>query len=137
MYSQLKAPIVRIFARSGNIAGMGFLVSEDSVLSCSHVIAAALGIAEDAPNPPTDTISLDFPLIAPGQQLCAHVSFWQPIRSDGGGRGARSHDSRSLYDSERYAGQGMASTGATGSSPQSISWPLCISRAGCLGLLWP
>ena len=85
MYSQLKAPIVRIFARSGNIVGMGFLVSEDSVLSCSHVIAAALGIAEDAPNPPTDTISLDFPLIAPGQQLGAHVSFWQPIRSDGGG----------------------------------------------------
>src|SRR5438876_1063186 len=136
MHTQLEASLVRIFATRGNIVGMGFLASERSILSCAHVITAALSIAEDTPDMPTTAISLDFPLIAPGSYLSARVSFWQPPQPDGGG-GARSHDSRSLYDSDRCAGQGMSSPGATSSFPLPISRPLCISRAGCLGFLWP
>src|SRR6266496_2788372 len=85
MHTQLEASLVRIFATRGNIVGMGFLASERSILSCAHVITAALSIAEDTPDVPTTAISLDFPLIAPGSYLSARVSFWQPPRPDGGG----------------------------------------------------
>ena len=85
MHTQLEASLVRIFATRGNIVGMGFLASERSILSCAHVITAALSIAEDTPDMPTTAISLDFPLIAPGSYLSARVSFWQPPRPDGGG----------------------------------------------------
>src|SRR5215471_3167139 len=85
MHTQLKAAIVRIFATQGHIVGMGFLVSERTVLSCAHVITAALRIAEGTPNPPTETILLDFPLIAPDRYLRAHVNFWQPPQPNGGG----------------------------------------------------
>ena len=85
MHTQLKAAIVRIFATQGYIVGMGFLVSEGSVLSCAHVITAALHIAEDTPNAPTATILLYFPLIAPDHYLQADISFWQPPQPDGGG----------------------------------------------------
>src|SRR5215471_15716705 len=85
MHTQLKAAIVRIFATQGYIVGMGFLVSERAVLSCAHVITAALHIAEDTPDAPTATILLDFPLIAPDHYLHAHISFWQPPQPNGGG----------------------------------------------------
>src|SRR6266496_2927193 len=85
MHTQLEASLVRIFATRGNIVGMGFLASERSILSCAHVITAALSIAEDTPDMPTTAISLDFPLIAPGSYLSARVSFWQPPQPDGGG----------------------------------------------------
>ncbi len=85
MDTQLKASIVRIFATRGDIVGMGFLASERSILSCAHVITAALSIAEETPDVPTTAISLDFPLIAPGCYLTAHVSFWQPSQPNGGG----------------------------------------------------
>ena len=85
MHTQLKASIVRIFAARGDIVGMGFLASERSILSCAHVITAALNIAEDTPDVPTTAISLDFPLIAPGCYLSAYVNFWQPPQPNGGG----------------------------------------------------
>jgi hypothetical protein len=85
MHTQLKASIVRIFATRGDIVGMGFLASERSILSCAHVITAALSLAEDTPNVPSTAISLDFPLISPGCYLSAHVSFWQPPQPNGGG----------------------------------------------------
>src|SRR6266536_2179938 len=85
MHTQPKASIVRIFATRGDIVGMGFLASERSILSCAHVITAALSIAENTPDMPTAAISLDFPLISPGCYLSAHVSFWQPPQPNGGG----------------------------------------------------
>src|SRR6266536_3279619 len=85
MHTQLEASLVRIFATRGDIVGMGFLASERSILSCAHVITAALSIAENTPDMPTAAISLDFPLISPGCYLSAHVSFWQPPQPNGGG----------------------------------------------------
>lgn len=59
---EAEASIVRIFAADGTVVGTGFLVEEASVLTCAHVVAAALDIAEDAPTKPEVQVYLDFPL---------------------------------------------------------------------------
>ena len=76
-----KASITRIYDNYGEVVGAGFLVSEKYVLTCAHVITEALGICEDAPEVPRTAISLDFPLVAPGEILTACVVFWKPVAS--------------------------------------------------------
>ena len=55
--------------------------SLDQVLTCAHVVAAALGLPEDAPETPQAKVHLDFPLIAPAHILTARVIHWQ-LESD-------------------------------------------------------
>ncbi len=74
-----KASIVRIYHSSGAVVGAGFLISNECVLTCAHVITQALGIAQNIQETPTEPINLDFPLIAPGEKLTANVVFWQPV----------------------------------------------------------
>jgi WD40 repeat protein len=81
---QLTASIVRLFTSGGAVAGAGFLVSQRHVLTCGHVVAQALGIPQDSPDPPTGQVQLDFPLIQPGQVLAARVVCWKPVRAGPG-----------------------------------------------------
>src|SRR5205823_2099871 len=74
-----------IFASDGDIVGTGFLVGEMVVLTCTHVVATALGIAADEPVAPEQSIKFDFPLVASGCRLSARVIFWQPIQADNSG----------------------------------------------------
>jgi hypothetical protein len=74
-----KAAIARIYNTSGAIVGAGFLVSDRHLLTCAHVVTAALGIATETVEMPTAFLELDFPLIAPGQKVPAKVVFWQPV----------------------------------------------------------
>ena len=74
-----KAAIARIYHSNGAIVGAGFLVSDRHLLTCAHVVSAALGIAPETVEMPTTTLELDFPLIAPGQKVKAKVAFWQPV----------------------------------------------------------
>ena len=74
-----KAAIARIYHSNGAIVGAGFLVSDRHLLTCAHVVTAALGIAPETVEMPTTTLELDFPLIAPGQKVKAKVAFWQPV----------------------------------------------------------
>ena len=67
------------------VMGTGFLVSEDSLLTCAHVVAAALYLSADSQEIPRESVRLDFPLVARGQVLTAHVVLWQPLQADGGG----------------------------------------------------
>jgi hypothetical protein len=83
MSQQAEASSVRIMRADGAIVGTAFLLSEESILTCAHVVAAALGIAASAPAKPEAQVSLDFPLVAPGQTLTAHVIFWDPIQPNG------------------------------------------------------
>src|SRR5579864_6365171 len=85
MKSQHEASIVRIFRDNQLVVGTGFLVDTLSVLSCAHVVASALGLAEDTAEIPDHAVVLDFPLVAPGCTLTAHVSLWQPPQQNGGG----------------------------------------------------
>ena len=81
MADQLKASIVRIVGTNDLIVGAGFLVSERHVLTCAHVVAAALEIPDDTEVMPATQIRLNFPLIAPQDFSSARVVFWRPVRS--------------------------------------------------------
>lgn len=77
--------VVRIVDQAGRPAGAGFLTVDRSVLTCAHVVAAALGLPEDSAELPSSRIWLDFPLAQPGQWLEARVVAWVPTREDESG----------------------------------------------------
>ena len=93
---RLEASIARIFGENDLIAGCGFLVSGNHVLTCAHVVAQALGIPQDTEDMPTVTLRLDFPLIAPRVIKTARVVFWKPVRPVVAGPPDRSEDIASL-----------------------------------------
>jgi hypothetical protein len=58
---ELKPCIVRIRRPTGEVTGAGFLVGEKHILTCAHVLAEALGIAQDQVDLPEESVQLDFP----------------------------------------------------------------------------
>src|SRR5918999_2011551 len=82
---KLEPCIVRIRRSNGAVVGAGFLVGEKHILTCAHVVAGALGIAQDQADPPEESVLLDFPLLAPGKHLTGRVVMWQPPHPDGRG----------------------------------------------------
>src|SRR5208337_1832893 len=63
----LAASVVRIVdADNKNLHGAGYLVTPDTVITCAHVLAAALGLDEYKyqSQPPTGTVYLNRPLTA-------------------------------------------------------------------------
>ena len=82
-FQTFRTAIARIYRTHTNgittVVGAGFLVDNRHLLTCAHVVTEALGISRDTQEPPTETIQLDFPLIAPGQKVKAKVVFWQPV----------------------------------------------------------
>jgi energy-coupling factor transporter ATP-binding protein EcfA2 len=57
--------------------GVGFLVAEQHVLTCAHVVNLALGRDRRAQNPPTELVDLEFPLA--DDAFCrAQVTRWEP-----------------------------------------------------------
>jgi tetratricopeptide (TPR) repeat protein len=53
--------IVRIFSYEGGIAGAGFLISENQIITCAHVVVQATGGNENISNSDDIRIHLDFP----------------------------------------------------------------------------
>ena len=78
-FKTFKSAIARIYNKNNKVIGAGFLVNQYHLLTCAHVVTAALGIPTNTQESPDGTIELDFPLIAPGQQVAAKVVFWQPV----------------------------------------------------------
>lgn len=75
----MKTAVVRIFDARGVPCGAGFLVSDRQIATCAHVVAQALRTAPTVVQAPTQPITLDFPLVAPGQQRKARVVGWHPV----------------------------------------------------------
>ncbi|GJD16803.1 peptidase S1 and S6, chymotrypsin/Hap [Rivularia sp. IAM M-261] len=71
-----KSAIARVYSSSGAVVGAGFLVSNRHLLTCAHVVTAALGISLATAEAPSDLVDLDFPLILPEQKVKAKVVFW-------------------------------------------------------------
>jgi hypothetical protein len=69
--------LVRIRRNDKSVVGMGFLVREEYVITCAHVIAKAIGLNETPAESPTSTVLLDFPLLDPNKILTANVVLWQ------------------------------------------------------------
>ena len=84
MQEPLEASLVRIHTPDGRVVGAGFLVGEQHILTCAHVVAGALGLADDASEKPQASVSLDVPRVAPGQFLTARVVMWRPPLPEGG-----------------------------------------------------
>ncbi len=85
MPESIDTSLVRIHTKAGGVVGAGFLVGERHILTCAHVIAEALGLADDTVDPQSSTVSLDFPLLASHRLLTAKVVFWCPEQDDGRG----------------------------------------------------
>jgi hypothetical protein len=64
--------------------GVGFLVSNQHVLTCAHVVDDVLHRPRgaEAPSPKSEPIFLDFPLIECNQPLRARVIQWHPVREE-------------------------------------------------------
>jgi len=84
MQESLEASLIRIHTPDGHVVGKGFLVGGRHILTCAHVVAGALGLADDTPEKPQAPVSLDVPRVALGQLLTAHVVLWRPPLPDGG-----------------------------------------------------
>jgi S1-C subfamily serine protease len=82
-FQTFRTAIARIYRTHTNgittVVGAGFLVGDRHIVTCAHVVTEVLGISRNTQEPPTETIELDFPLIAPGQKVKAKVVFWQPV----------------------------------------------------------
>ena len=74
--------IVRIYSQAKQVKGAGFLVSENQILTCAHVVALALGIPKNSVEIPTAEVNIDFPIIAPKEFLTAKVIFWLPVNPE-------------------------------------------------------
>lgn len=78
-FQVFKCAIARIYNQNSKVVGAGFLVNQYHLLTCAHVVTAALGIVTNTQQSPDGIIEVDFPLIAPGQKVKAKVVFWQPV----------------------------------------------------------
>ncbi len=76
----LAASIVRIYAADDSVVGAGFLASPVHVVTCSHVVAEALGVARDLLEAPSGEVRLDFPFLT-GASARARVATWQPAQA--------------------------------------------------------
>jgi Trypsin-like peptidase domain len=79
--------LVCIRKETGDVVGAGFLVDEQHILTCAHVVAEALEWSggESSPEPPQELIHFDFPLLDHSTMLTAQVVFWQSARADWNG----------------------------------------------------
>ena len=80
MTAQLRSAITRIRQANQRVVGAGFLVSDKHILTCAHVVNAALSRPLNAPDEPSQEVCLDFPLVASGKILRGRVVRWIPVQ---------------------------------------------------------
>ncbi|MEU8683479.1 serine protease [Streptomyces sp. NPDC048611] len=73
----LEAGLVRIWDGDEPV-GAGFLAGPRHLVSAAHVVAGVLGVSGDEPPPEGASVSLDFPLLAPGRRQLADIVAWRP-----------------------------------------------------------
>jgi hypothetical protein len=73
-FEESKKAIAAIYSTSGAIVGTGFLLSERYLLTCAHVVDAALGPTIDARSA---SISISFPFVSSEQKYQSNVvDYW-------------------------------------------------------------
>lgn len=87
---KFESAIARIYNQDGtNVVGAGFLVTQQHILTCAHVVLAALDIEENRGSItiqelPNNVIELDFPFITPLTRIKAKVVFWRGLTNEKG-----------------------------------------------------
>ena len=79
--------LARVFSSDGTVVGAGFLVDDRYMLTCAHVVLAALGLGPRAPLPDGEvSVAVEFP-VADGGPCTARVvrEGWVPVAPDGRG----------------------------------------------------
>ena len=80
MTFQLTAAIARIRQANERVVGAGFLVSDKHILTCAHVVNAALSRQLNTTEQSNQEICLDFPLVPSGKILRGRVIRWIPVQ---------------------------------------------------------
>ena len=75
----LKNGIARIQHPNGAVVGAGFLVTDRHLLTCAHVVTAALALPQTTQEKPDDAVGLSFPLRMDDQKQTAKVIAWHPV----------------------------------------------------------
>src|SRR5262249_18010427 len=80
--------IVRILGPTGQPVGVGALVTDRHIITCAHVVNAALGLSPRDQRRPDRSVALDFPLVRPAGTgeppvLRATVECWLPPPREG------------------------------------------------------
>jgi hypothetical protein len=85
----LELSIVRVFKSGGGVAGSGFLVSNEYILTCAHVVAYCLTSSPENAKKimrqkeiPDEIIEVNFPIFEKGKigkKLETKVTFWRPL----------------------------------------------------------
>ena len=70
--------IVRILSKRDDFIGLGFLIDDQHIMTCAHVVGGALGVRAETIEMPSSLISLDFPFIKDSQALEGSVIHWRP-----------------------------------------------------------
>ena len=76
----LESGLLRVTKENGTIVGTGFLVSKTHVLTCAHVVCAALEIDATTKTPPNKTVQLDFPFFPGNPKHRAQIETWYPAK---------------------------------------------------------
>jgi hypothetical protein len=64
-------------------AGMGSVLDSRHVLTCAHVVNAALGFPNESAARPTGSVNVTFPLSATGHVIAGKVVAWHPMGAEG------------------------------------------------------
>lgn len=79
-YHPLENCLARIFygdeARQNTPCGTGVVLEGERVLTCAHVVNAALKLPRESKDRPNQIISLDFPLSDSERRVTANIVFW-------------------------------------------------------------
>lgn len=81
------ARVWRVHEHGGDaeIVGTAMLVAPRRLLTCAHVVAAALALPADGEAPRERNVTIDLPAVEPGRLLRARVALWLPRRPMPGG----------------------------------------------------
>lgn len=82
MSEHLRQAIVCVRNVSGDVVGTGFLVAHDKIVTCSHVVAAALDPPQDPRMQLTGRVAIDFPEFPSADPLYAKIAFCIPLEKD-------------------------------------------------------
>ncbi|MCQ1579824.1 nSTAND1 domain-containing NTPase [Streptomyces parvus] len=81
----MASSVVRLRSRDGAIVGAGFLIADDTVLTCAHVVSDALEQLRDSAVEAGAEVGLDLPFAVGHPHGTAKVVHWVPVREDQGG----------------------------------------------------
>jgi S1-C subfamily serine protease len=83
----LSRGLARLKPVDGSVKGAGVLLGTRYVLTCAHVVAAALNCESDVSNAPAGQLSVDFPASQTGRRFSATVvrEAWFAVNPAGGG----------------------------------------------------